>query len=656
MANQMARRKRPLGKPTGKPPSAPQKPLGNNTCARQLVGSEVKKQLEKAKIMRRLLKYALKQWKLYVTSITFMIVGTFLTAMGPRYIQKIIDTCIVGGHGELFFSIAIPLIIIYLVSGIANYIQEFSADCISAAMQRSLRDETFCAILQQDQYFFKDNNPGELMSRTKQDIENVGFTTGFIFLYVLLIIVHVVYMGFCLVRINPSGAIPAVIIMPMIGLLAILSEPKGDKLSDQRSDDIANMNQSATETLSGIRTVKAFGREKEESRRFDKSHRSFFNHSLKLDYLWANWTTPMEALSRVMLYLAVLLSGIQVIHGKMSLGQLSAVTSYTSELSWPMMELGWLLTEFAAARASLRKISKILDAKPTIKDGPKHLDKVTGDLEFDHVSLKGDDGKTILDDVSFHLCDGKTLGIMGTTGSGKSTIANLTMRFLDPTAGSVKSDGVDLRELDLESARSGKAIVTQDIFLFSDTITANLDKGQHGLLSHEVIQGAAIDAAAHDFISKLSDGYDTVIGEKGVGLSGGQKQRVSIARAFASGRPLLIFDDATSALDMETEKQVQRAIKHHRNLTMMIIAHRISAVRDADEIIILDHGRIVERGTHDSLMALKGNYYKTYMTQYPDEAPSNIVTPTLGQASTTEQIPTPQAPAATQTPDSKEAH
>jgi len=569
--------------------------------------------------MRRLLKYARRQWKLYLTSAVFMFVGIYFTALGPRYIQKIIDTCIVDGKGELFFSIAIPLIVVYIVAGIANYIQEFSSDCISSAMQRCLREETFRSILSEDQYFFRDNNPGELMSRTKQDIETVGFTTGFIFMFFLYIVIHVAYITYCLIRINPGGALPALIIMPVIAVLAILSEPKGDKLSDKRSDDIADMNQSATETLGGIRTVKAFGMEKEESKRFDKSHRSFFRHSLKLDFLWANWITPMEALARIMVYLAVLFSGIQVIRGKMTLGQLSAVTSYTSELSWPMMELGWLLTEFAAARASLRKISKILDAKPRIKDGPKSLEKKSGDLEFDHVTLEVADGKKVLDDVSFHLKPGKTLGIMGATGSGKSTIANLAMRFIDPTSGSVKTNGVDLRDLDLKSARSSKAIVTQDIFLFSDTIVSNLDKGQKGLLTQEELEDAANDAAAHEFIAKLSEGYDTVIGEKGVGLSGGQKQRVSIARAFASKRPLLIFDDATSALDMETEKNVQKAIRHHRNLTMMIIAHRISAVRDADEIIILEHGKIAERGTHDELMAKRGIYYKTYMTQYPDE-------------------------------------
>lgn len=569
--------------------------------------------------MRRILKYARKHWKLYLTSAIFTFFGIFFAALGPQYIQKIIDTCIVGGRGDLFFSLAIPLLAAYIIAGVANYIQEYSSDCISSAMQRSFREETFRSVMAQDQYFFHDNNPGELMSRTKQDIENIGFSCGFIFMFFSYIVIHLIYMSYCMLRLSPKGALPALVIMPVIGLLAILSEPKGVRLSEKKSDDIAAMNQSATETLSGIRTVKAFGREHEESARFDRSHRAYNRHFLKLDYLWANWISPMEALGRIMLFASVLFCGLQVINGSMTLGELSAITVYTAELSWPMMEIGWILSEFASARASLKKISVIVDSEPVIKDGPKHLEKQTGDLEFDHVTLLGNNGGKILDDVSFHLRSGKTLGIMGATGSGKSTIANLAMRFIDPSSGSVRTDGVDLRELDLESARCGKAIVTQDIFLFSDTITANLDKGRKGLLSRDLIVQSATDAAAHDFISKLSDGYNTVIGEKGVGLSGGQKQRVSIARAFASQRPLLIFDDATSALDMETEKKVQKAIAGHANRTMMIIAHRISAVRDADEIIILDHGRIVERGNHESLMALKGNYYRTFVSQYPDK-------------------------------------
>jgi len=569
--------------------------------------------------MRRIIKYARKHWKLYLTSAIFTFFGIFFAALGPQYIQKIIDTCIVGGRRDLFFSLAIPLLAAYIIAGVANYIQEFSSDCISSAMQRSFREETFRSVMAQDQYFFHDNNPGELMSRTKQDIENIGFSCGFIFMFFSYIVIHLIYMSYCMLRLSPKGALPALVIMPVIGLLAILSEPKGVRLSEKKSDDIAAMNQSATETLSGIRTVKAFGREHEESARFDRSHRAYNRHFLKLDYLWANWISPMEALGRIMLFASVLFCGLQVINGSMTLGELSAITVYTAELSWPMMEIGWILSEFASARASLKKISVIVDSEPVIKDGPKHLEKQTGDLEFDHVTLLGNNGGKILDDVSFHLRSGKTLGIMGATGSGKSTIANLAMRFIDPSSGSVRTDGVDLRELDIESARCGKAIVTQDIFLFSDTITANLDKGRKGLLSQDLIVRSATDAAAHDFISKLSDGYNTVIGEKGVGLSGGQKQRVSIARAFASQRPLLIFDDATSALDMETEKKVQKAIAGHANRTMMIIAHRISAVRDADEIIILDHGRIVERGNHESLMALKGNYYKTFVSQYPDK-------------------------------------
>ncbi|MCF0238547.1 MAG: ABC transporter ATP-binding protein [Sphaerochaetaceae bacterium] len=569
--------------------------------------------------MKKLFKYIIKQWKLYLISGTTLIVGVLVSALGPKYIKEIVDTCIVGKNYDAFWKLGIYMVIAYLGCGILNYIQEFSSDCISAAVQKDLRKDTYRAIMKQDQYFFRENNPGELMSRTKQDIENTGFVCGFISLFGIQIIFHVIYMTICLMRISFKAGLVALCIMPIIAFLAICSEPKGDKLSDQRSDEIANLNQSATETLSGIRTVKAFGREKEEEKRFDKHNRLFRHYSLKLDYLWANWTTPMDALARIMLVVAIMVSGIEVINGRMTLGEITAVSQYIGELSWPMMEIGWVLAEITTAKASSRKIFKIIDHEPEICSGNVKLEKQEGSLEFDNVTLFDGD-KVVLENISFKLEPGKTLGIMGTTGSGKTTIANLAMRFIDPSSGKVLSDGHDLKELDLDSARKGKAIVTQDIFLFSDTINANLEKGMKGKLTQKEMIEASKAAAAHSFVSELSSGYETIIGEKGVGLSGGQKQRVAIARAFASKRPIIIFDDATSALDMETEKMVQKAVKSRKNSTMMIIAHRISAVRDADEIIILEKGRIVERGTHETLMAQRGLYFKTFCTQYPDEA------------------------------------
>lgn len=569
--------------------------------------------------MKNILKYIKRQYRLYLIVIATMFITVYLGAQGPKFVQKIIDTCIVGGEGARLFEFLIPMLAVYVLNGLFNYIHEYASDCISSGVHRHLREDVFKSIMGQDQSFFTENNPGELMSRTKQDIENFGFVLGFISMFALWIVFYVIYMLYNVIRISSIGAIPALVIMPVIGILAIISEPRGDKLADKRSDTVAAMNQTATESLSGIRTVKAFGREKYEAERFDKQNRLFRKYSQKLDFLWTDWGTPMTTLARIMLAATILVCGILVINKSMTLGELTAMSVYASELSWPMMEIGWLLAEFSNASASWRKIKKILFRKPLLEDGDKKLGKLSGDLEFDHVTYKVGE-KTILDDVSFHLKEGGILGIMGATGSGKTTITNLAMRFADPTSGRVLTDGVDLREYTLESARRNKAIVTQDIFLFSDTITANLEKGMKGKLSPQEIEEAGIAADAHEFIEKLSEGYNTVIGEKGVGLSGGQKQRVAIARAFASKRPLLIFDDATSALDMETEKAVQRAIASRKNATQMIIAHRISAVRNADEIIVLNDGKIAERGTHDELLAKKGLYWQTYCIQYPDEA------------------------------------
>ncbi len=568
--------------------------------------------------MRRVLYYAKTQWKLYVITLLSMVVSVRMSALGPQFVQKVVDVCIVGGQGQMFFSLIIPLVLIYVLQGVFSYIHEFASDCISAGTQNQMRKDVFRSILGEDQSFFRDNNPGELMSRTKQDIENLGFVMGFISMFALQIVVHVVYITYSMVKYNFMGSIPTLVIMPIIGVLAIISEPKGDKLAGKRSDVIAAMNQSASETLSGIRTVKAFGREAHEAERFDKQNRLFRHFSLKLDFLWTDWGSPMNALARIMMVGSVLFSGIQVIRGNLTLGQLTAITNYTAELSWPMMEVGWLLAEISTASASLRKISAILDRKSHLQEGQVHLDKVSGDLEFDHVSYEVE-GHKILQDITFHLEKGKSLGIMGATGSGKTTITNLAMRFIDPTSGSILSDGVNLKDMDLDSVRRAKAIVTQDIFLFSDTIKANMEKGQSGKLSEDQMRSAAMDADAHSFVSRLPEGYETVIGEKGVGLSGGQKQRVALARAFASNRPLLILDDATSALDMETEKYVQKSIKKRKGTTLMIIAHRISAVRNADEIIVLEEGKIAERGKHEELLKKRGLYYQTFITQYPDE-------------------------------------
>jgi ATP-binding cassette subfamily B protein len=301
----------------------------------------------------------------------------------------------------------------------------------------------------------------------------------------------------------------------------------------------------------------------------------------------------------------------------MDIGSLFAYVEYSRNCTWPMQMVGWLTNDVSSAIASKKKLDKIVKESAHLTEPlePVILDEVRGEVAFENVSFSFDE-KEILKDISFVVPEGKTLGIMGATGSGKSTMINLLQRFYDPSEGVVSLDGVDVKELSFKQVRGSNAIVLQDVFLFSDTIAENIKMGQKDTMTQEEIEAAASFAQASGFIEEMEEKYETVIGERGVGLSGGQKQRISIARAVAKHAPILVMDDATSALDMETEREIQKELEQLEDTTKIIIAHRISAVRHADEIIYLENGRIAERGTHEELLEKKGLYYETYRVQY----------------------------------------
>ena len=318
--------------------------------------------------------------------------------------------------------------------------------------------------------------------------------------------------------------------------------------------------------------------------------------------------------------MCAILGGLLVIRNKMDLGSLVAFVEYSRDCTWPLDMFAELANELSSSFASYKKVKAIADEKPKLHESgnPVHLDEIQGNLKFENVALTLD-GNTILENIDFELPRGKTLGIMGATGSGKSSVINLLQRFYDPSEGKVSIDSVDIRDMELSQVRSTSAVVLQDVFLFSDTIEENIKMGKRATMEFPEVKRAAQMAQAKDFIEKMDEQYSTVIGEKGVGLSGGQKQRISIARAISKKSPILVLDDSTSALDMETEREIQQMLKTITDSSKIIIAHRISAVRSADEIIYLDKGRIAERGTHEELMAMEGLYYATYMAQYPEQ-------------------------------------
>ncbi|MGN1163964.1 MAG: ABC transporter ATP-binding protein [Candidatus Ornithospirochaeta sp.] len=566
----------------------------------------------------RLLGYARKNLHLYIFCGTMLVLQLALRVVAPTLLARIVDETIGGKNYVVFPTLLVSMALAYLMPGVFGYFQEFVSDKISKKTSCALRHDVFVAISAQDGEFFSSRTPADLMSRTTSDTDNIGFIFGFCGIFLIEIVCVVLSQFGALCTVSLKCAIVPLVCMPIIAVLAVVSENKGNSLSDSISDKRAELNQDASEAIMGIRTVKSFGMEEKEKKRFGRDASSFRHLSRSFDSLWVNWCTPQSIIAVAMVPLAVLVAGLEVINGNLSFGELSMVLQYTNELSWPMMEIGWLLVEVSNARAGWRKVSAILDRKSSISDGELERKERKGTMKFENVGLKVGD-RTLLSDVSFEITPGKTVAVMGPSGSGKSLIASLAVRFLDPTEGKVTIDGIDMRDMTLRSARDFSSIVTQDVFLFSDSVKNNIALGNRKNADEEEIKSAARDAEASSFIEKLENSWDTVIGERGVGLSGGQKQRLSIARAFMRKNQLLILDDATSALDMETESDIERTIREEGTRSLLITAHRISAVASADEIIVLDGGRIAERGNHEELLSKRGLYWETYISQYPEE-------------------------------------
>jgi ATP-binding cassette subfamily B protein len=566
----------------------------------------------------KLSKYIFRYWYVYIPAVLFIVIAVSLDMISPQVTKRIIDNVIIGGDMELLPKLLIMIFIIGFGRCIFQYSKEITFDLVSSKISANIRKDLFHHIQSLSLSFFDKNNTGELMSRVKDDVDRIWEATGFVGMLIIEVIIHTSIVLYCMFNLSPSLTILPIIVLPLMGGLALLMENKLGKVYEAISEENAKLNTVAQENLSGVRTVKAFAREKHEIKKFLSHNQKYYDLNMKQSKVFIKLYPYFQFVTKLLPLVSIILGGILVIRDDITLGTLGAFAEYSMNIVWPMEMLGWLSNSFASAIASAKRINKIYAEKPEVveKEDPVLLDEVTGGIQFDHVSFCLGD-KNILSDISFNLPTGKTIGIMGATGTGKSSIINLLQRFYDATEGEIKLDGVNIKDLTLKQLRKSISLVMQDVFLFSDTISENVKMGKKYLVKQEEIIEAAADAQAKDFIEKMDDQYDTIIGERGVGLSGGQKQRISIARALAKKTPILVLDDSTSALDMETEHMIQSALTQIDS-TKIIIAHRISAVRNADEIIILEEGKIVERGTHKALLQTKGYYYKTYMAQYGD--------------------------------------
>lgn len=554
----------------------------------------------------------------YLGAIASLLIAVTLDMMGPRLMALVVDDVIVGGNiAELKY-----LLLGFLGVGIGRcvfqYAKEYTFDKNGIRISADMRRDLFRHVQGLSADFFDRTNTGELMARVKEDIDRIWDAIGYVGMLLIEVIYHTSIILISMYLLNWKLALLPMAAMLMCGTIALLMERKLGQVYEEISEENAKLNTVAEENLAGVRTVKAFAREKHEIGKFLSHNKRYYELNMQQSKVFVRYYPFFSVVSKVLPILTILIGGGFVIRGQMTLGQMTAFVEYSTNIVWPMEMLGWLTNSFSAAVASNKKVRKIYEEKPTITETaePVRIEQVAGKVRFDHVSFHKADQYEILHDISFTVEAGKTLGIMGATGAGKTSIVQLLQRMYDATQGAIYLDDVNIKELSLAQLRTSISFVMQDVFLFSDTINDNIKLGKKDFLDFRTVRRASAQAQASDFIERMEDTYDTVIGERGVGLSGGQKQRISIARALAKRDPILVMDDSTSALDMETEQMIQQTLRELENTTKIIIAHRISAVRHADEIIVLENGAIAERGTHEELLAKRGLYYETYESQY----------------------------------------
>lgn len=568
--------------------------------------------------MKKISSYIYEHRFRYLLAIGSMIIAVTLDLLSPQFTKHIIDDVIVGGDIAKLKYLLLGIFAIGVGRCIFQYIKEYSFDRLGSDIASSMRKDLFIHTQNLSEDFFDKTDTGELMSRIKDDIDKIWDGLSYVSMLLIEVVIHTAIVLFCMYTTNVRLAIIPTLAMIFCGFIAIIMEKKLGSVYEEISEENAELNTVAEENLAGVRTVRAFAREKYEIKKFLSHNNRYYELNMKQSKVFVRYYPFFSVVTKILPLLTLLVGGKFAIDGSLTLGSLSAMVEYSNNIVWPMEMLGWLTNSFSSAVASNRKIKKIYEEKTTIKESeqPMVLDEVKGNITFDNVSYEKEEGKPILKNVSFNLKSGKTLGIMGETGSGKTTIINLLSRFYDVTDGSIRLDGVDIRELTLKQLRENIGVVMQDVFLFSDTISENIKLGMADELGYNEVREASDNAQVSEFAGRMEHQYDTVIGERGVGLSGGQKQRISIARAFAKNKPILVLDDATSALDMETEMEIQKVLEKFKGVTKIIIAHRISAVRNADEIIVLENGQVRERGIHEELMKQHGLYYETYLSQY----------------------------------------
>ncbi len=547
--------------------------------------------------------------------LTTIIAG--LSIVNPYISGIIVDEVIQAGNYDLLPKLLFCLITVSLVTGILRFTYQIVFETTSQGVLYNMRSKVYRKLLEEDFSFYNKKRTGDLMSRQTGDMDAIRHFVAYV-LYVVY--QHTLLFIFALLMIFTVDWRLALCMLAVLPFTAYTTyrQAKEVKPAFKRNREcFSSLNAFVQENVSGNRVVKAFAKEDFEISKFQKENNKYRDAQISASGVWRKFIPIFEILSYALNLVLMLYGGYLAIHGDITLGDLVKVNGYLWMLNNPLRMAGWWVNDIQNFSTSVEKIYSTYSEEPKVKSprtGGIHK-KLNGDVEFRDVSYSADD-EDIVKNISFKVKAGQTVGIIGSTGSGKSTLMNLLCRFYDTTSGEVLVDGKNVRKMDLYNLRDNIGMAMQDVFLFSDTVEGNIAYGRPNC-TFEQVKKAAIMADANHFICAMPDGYDTIVGERGVGLSGGQKQRISLARALLKDPSILILDDTTSAVDMETESYIQKQLKSIQNAcTVFIIAYRISSIKDADLILVMDHGRIIEQGTHDELVAAGGYYAKAFHNQY----------------------------------------